>query len=250
MSEQTALLIAAHGDRGGQGANRALAAHCRRLQKDGGHGFRLVVGGVLKGRPSLEGALEQVVESGARRLLVYPLFMADGYFTRKVLPRRVADALAALRAVLEVAYAPPLGADDALPALVAQRTLAAAEMAGYVPSRSRLLVVGHGSKIGPASAEATRKFAARLRPLVSFSQVETAFLEEEEFVGDALRRTACPTVVEGFFSGDGLHAGDDVPEALRKTGANAVYAGSIGADPRLSALISSAVRRLGDAVTA
>jgi sirohydrochlorin ferrochelatase len=55
--------------------------------------------------------------------------------------------------------------------------------------------------------------------------------------------------VSGFFSGDGLHAAEDVPEAIAEAGANAadgagaeaVYAGSIGTSPALVDLIRSSI---------
>jgi sirohydrochlorin ferrochelatase len=49
------------------------------------------------------------------------------------------------------------------------------------------------------------------------------------------------TVVLGFFSGDGLHAAEDVPEAISETQAHAVYAGSIGKSPDLPGLIRSSL---------
>ena len=239
MADKTALLIAAHGDRGGRGGNAALLALCQGLEQ--GCGFATVAGGVLKGEPPLEAALEQVLAGGASRLLVYPLFMAAGYFTKKVLPGRIMAHLKAGRHRLALTFAAPLGTDQALPALSLRRSLETAQKAGFDPAGSRLLIVGHGSGQGPESARATRDFAARVRQRSPFACVETAFLEEEVFLKEALRQTSKPTVVEGFFSGDGMHAGDDVPTALAETGANAVYAGSIGADPRLGALIAASV---------
>jgi sirohydrochlorin ferrochelatase len=109
---------------------------------------------------------------------------------------------------------------------------------------ARLLIVGHGSKIGPASAEATRVVANAIEQTGGFGRVETAFLEEPEFLEDALRRdSASPTIVSGFFSGDGLHAAEDVPEAIAETGAVAIYAGSIGKSAQVTGMIRTAISR-------
>ena len=54
---------------------------------------------------------------------------------------------------------PPLGLEPGIADLVLADAISAAEAAGYVLSDSNLLVVGHGSKFGPASANATRKVA-------------------------------------------------------------------------------------------
>jgi sirohydrochlorin ferrochelatase len=238
-----AVLLAAHGDRGGDSPNATLLGHCAALHALGL--FRSVHAGILRGEPVLEESVRAALATGARRLAVYPMFMADGYFTRQVLTQR----LAALEMPIDVHILPPLGADPRLPGLMLAQALAAAESAGLEPQSSRLLVVGHGSKIGPASADATRAVAAAMAKEGRFATVETAFLEEAEFLADALARAAGPTVVSGFFSGDGLHAAEDVPEAIAEAGANAadgagaeaVYAGSIGTSPALVDLIRSSI---------
>jgi sirohydrochlorin ferrochelatase len=104
-----------------------------------------------------------------------------------------------------------------------------------------LLLVGHGSKFGPASADATRTVAAAVKDANIFADVATAFLEEAPSIDDALRHASGPVIVSGFFSGDGMHAGDDVPDAIARSGRGAIYAGSIGNYSAISALI---LRRL------
>ena len=91
----------------------------------------------------------------------------------------------------------------------------------FDPAASRLLVVGHGSKFGPASAEATQERRPRIARAGSFASVATAFLEEPPFLKTRLRRVEAPTVVAGFFFGDGMHAGEDVPAAIAEAGAAA-----------------------------
>jgi sirohydrochlorin ferrochelatase len=186
----------------------------------------------------LEDAVRAALASGAKCLVVYPMFMAEGYFTRKVLTQR----LAALEIPVDVHVLPPLGADPRLPDVIRADALAAAARAGVEAETARLLIVGHGSKIGPASAEATRAVALAVERAGGFGRVETAFLEEPEFLEDALRRDpASPTIVSGFFSGDGLHAAEDVPDAIAETGAAAVYAGSIAKSDHVTAMIRTAI---------
>ncbi len=231
---EVAVILAAHGDRGGQDRNATLLRHCAALSATGG--FHSVTAGILRGEPSLEDTVRNVLAAGAKCLAVYPMFMAEGYFTRKVLTQR----LAALEIPVDVTVLPPLGADARLPGLMLGEAVAAAQAAGFDVGTTRLVVVGHGSKIGPASADATRVVADVLRRSGRFGAVETAFLEEAEFLEDALRRgDGQPTVVSGFFSGDGLHAAEDVPEAIAETGANAVYAGSIGRSSAVAHMIRS-----------
>lgn len=231
-----AVVLASHGDRGGDAPNAALRAHARAVAEL--TGLDLVLTGMLKGTPTVEQALAQAAASGAADIAVYPLFMADGYFVRKVLSERIGAA----RLVPEPRLLPPLGLDPALPDVLVQEALKAAAREGLEPAASRLLVVGHGSKLGPASATATRRAAARAALARRFASVSTAFLEEEPFLDDALAvASAVPTVVAGFFFGAGMHGGEDVPEAIAETGASAVYTGAIGNAPAVASLIAAAL---------
>ncbi len=231
-----AVVLAAHGDRGGSAPNATLFRQTHALAAE--LTCLGVMPGVLKGEPSFEDAVRAAVAAGARAILIYPLFMADGYFTRTILPQRLHDLLVSC----PVRILDPLGLDPHLPALLMEDAIAAAERAGYAPATSRLLLVGHGSQLGPASADATRAAAAAMALASPFQRIDTAFLEEPPLLDDALTGAQPPTVILGFFSGDGLHAAEDVPEALAESGAAAVYAGSIGQSPRLAGLMASAIR--------
>lgn len=228
-----AAVLAAHGDRGGLSPNAALKAQAEAVRTLTG---LPVATGMLKGEPTIEQALAEAAASGASRIVVYPLFMADGYFVQKVRDRVRAVGLATEPQILT-----PLGLDPALPDILVQEAVDTAVRERLDPAASRLLIVGHGSKLGPASATATRKAAARAALTRRFASVTTAFLEEEPFVEDALRASAVPTIVAGFFFGDGMHAGEDVPDAIAETGANAVYTGAIGNSPAVAALIAAAL---------
>jgi len=301
--EPVAVILAAHGDRGGATPNAALRAHAEAVGRLTGFP---ILPGVLKGDPSIESALESARTQRAARVIVYPMFMADGYFVHKLRERIAAVALTPKPDILA-----PLGLDPALPDVLVAEAATIAEARGASPNfgpqdpeaeqpgvsaaptehpqarerktaeteetisnpvsapkgpgatrpgasaapaerlwarerkklSSRLLIVGHGSKLGPASASATRKAAARAAITRRFASVTTAFLEEEPFLEDILRASAAtPTVVAGFFFGDGLHAGEDVPDAIAEAGANALYTGAIGNSPAVAPLIAAALK--------
>jgi sirohydrochlorin ferrochelatase len=232
-SSSLAVVLAAHGDRGGASPNAALEAQAAAVRAlTGLH----VSTGVLKGERTIEQALAEAAGTGPTAIAVYPLFMADGYFVQKVRERIEAAGLT-MNAKLLI----PLGLDPGLPDLVVREALTAAKTAGIDPAGARLLIVGHGSKLGPASATATRKAAARAALARRFAGVTTAFLEEEPFVEETLRATSAPTVVVGYFFGNGMHGGEDVPDAIAETGANAVYTGAIGNSPAVAPLIAAAL---------
>lgn len=234
-ARSVAVVLASHGDRGGSARNDLLMAHVETVRAL--TGFRLLTAGVLKGEPSLEAALTEAEGSGVSEILVYPLFMSDGYFTSTVLPGRIAAT--GVKSATRIL--PPLGADPALAEAMQADALVASQTFGIAPEVARLLVVGHGSKYGPASAEATRLLARRIRRAAVFAAVETAFLEEPPLLNTALAGTQAPTIVSGFFYGDGMHAGEDIPAAIAAAGAHAVYAGSAGRSAQIPKLIASAL---------
>jgi len=236
--DDTAVVLAAHGDRGGGFTNAALFAHRHAL--DASARFLSVSAGVLKGDPALENALADAQASGAGRIAVYPFFMADGFFVRTRLAERVSAANLKVRWEI----LPPLGIDPGLPSIILDRALAVAACAGFAPAATTLIIAGHGSKLGPASADATRAAAEAIADAAVFAAVTTAFLEEPPSIEEALRAARSPVVVSGFFSGEGMHAADDVPNALANSKVRAIYAGPIGPDPAVSALI---LRRLSAA---
>jgi sirohydrochlorin ferrochelatase len=234
-ARSVAVVLASHGDRGGTARNDLLLSHVEAVRAL--TGFGLVTAGVLKGEPALEAALAEADASGAEEILVYPLFMADGYFTATVLPARIA----AVGVKVATRILPPLGADPALADAMQADALAASRASDLAPAAARLLVVGHGSKYGPASAEATRVLADRIRRSAHFAAVETAFLEEPPLLQTALEATHAPTIVSGFFYGDGMHAEEDVPAAIAAAGAHAVYAGPAGRSAQIPRLIAAAL---------
>lgn len=237
----TALIIAAHGDRGGPAPNLAIAQHCDRLRRMSD--FGRVTAGFLNGTPRIEDVLASL--KGRRDLkdvLVYPFFMSVGYFVDRVLPERI--ALAAL--AIPVRQMAPLGADPLLLDLMEERAIGGAAELGIPAEDADLLVVGHGSKLGPASANATKAVAAGLAERTPFATVTTAFLEEPPFVDEAIPAATKPLVVLGYFSSGGMHAAEDVPAAIARATVPLSYRGAIGADPAVATLIAaSAMAALG-----
>ena len=230
-----AVVLAAHGDRGGDAPNSTLLAHRTALEAMGV--FRRVTAGVLKGELDLAAALAEAQSASPDRIVVYPMFMADGYFTNKVLPERIsATGLTAPWTITA-----PLGLDPRLPALALCEALSTAARAQLDAAMCRLLLVGHGSELGPASANATRRAAETIASHGLFAAIETAFLEEAPFIDASLAAGSRTTIVSGFFFGDGLHAAEDVPNAVAASAAHAIYAGPIGCSAELPRLIRQTI---------
>lgn len=178
------------------------------------------------------GRLEQLMQDGA---LVYPFFMADGWFTSQVLPKRLQG--------FHYEQLPSFGQDPALPqltanvlfqALQAQRT----KTLGKPP----VLLAAHGSARGPKAAAATELFAKALRPLLPGHQVITCYIEQAPFVADAARDLPADTLCLPFFAQSGNHVIMDLPEALKEADFKGRTLPSLGSSKGIVSLIAQALK--------
>lgn len=235
--QHVAVILTAHGERRPDATNRSLLAHVAAL-KDMAD-FAGVWAGVLTGEPTIEKAIAGADASGASEVLVYPFFMSHGTIVHELLPKRISSCRSRILPVI----LPPLGLEPRLIALLSAQAIASTRAAGFAPSRTRLLVVGHGSRLGGASAFVTRRAAGLLEATKVFASVDVAFLEEPPLLANQLAIDRDPVVVLGFFSGEGVHAWQDVPAAIESTGAQAVYTGPVGACPEIPEVIMAGLER-------
>lgn len=204
-----ALLIAAHGDCGGDGGNVLASELARRARLS--KLFDEVAVGYMRSKPSIEDAAAHIASD---RIRLYPLFMSDGYYVRDAIPKRLGiqggyDALGHA-----VTMDQPLGVHPGLPGLLLAAACGAALAAGVKPSSASLLLVAHGSGNSPHSADVARQVRDAMASPGKFVSVEAAFLEEAPLFGDALAATPRPVFVLGLFAGSGLHADEDVRRAV------------------------------------
>ncbi len=164
--------------------------------------------------------------------MIYPLFMADGYFVNVAIPRQLAN-----QDGRAVQVHTPLGLHPELPRLVANLALNAAHDENTDPGTHELLLAAHGSKHEPASRLASEDMAAKLRALGIFAGVSVGFLEEAPFVADQLSAISRPVIVVGLFAGQGMHGAGDVPQAVRESGrADVILAPPLVSSPGLTEL--------------
>jgi sirohydrochlorin cobaltochelatase len=230
----TALLLAAHGERrpgaGNEGLLRLAAKlRARRIVSQAGCGF-------IKGAPSIGEAVQALT---ADEIVVYPLFLSDGYFTRVRLPELLEEATAGTRPRPHIL--PPLGLDPGFPALIAGRAVAAARTQDFVPARTNLVVLAHGSTTDQASRMATLRLTEELAKQRHFRCVRMALLEEEPSLREATADLPGPIIVMGLFAGDGRHGAADAPRLVAELGRDDVlFAGTIGNLDGIEELIASA----------
>jgi sirohydrochlorin ferrochelatase len=184
---------------------------------------------------STAGRLEQQAAEGA---VIYPFFMARGWFTATVLPRRLAGVPHSL--------ACPFGLDPALPGLAAEAVAQDADRRGWQDGPDGLLLAAHGSARGPKAAEAAEAFAAALSPLLPRSSIRCGYVEQDPGIAASARALPARTLCLPFFAQSGDHVTGDIPGAL----AEAAFAGALlpaaGALPGVARLIADAISRTAE----
>lgn len=166
--------------------------------------------------------------------LVYPMFMAEGWFTGTELPRRLARAGAGGARVMR-----PFGTDPGLPPLIVAAAHQAAIAQGWDPHRSVLLMSAHGSQRSQASFNITSALADLIAP--HFARVVVGFVEQAPFLADAARGLE-RAVSLPMFALQAEHVTDDLPTALNEAGFSGPRLQPVGQMPQVPAMIAAALR--------
>lgn len=215
-------LIVAHGQPGDPGPQQqAVEALAARVTVQG-----ITVRGATLAMP---GALD-IADDAA---LIYPMFMAQGWFTRSELPRRLALAGAPNARIL-----PPFGADPGLPALCRRLLAQAATAQGWALDTTHILLAAHGSGRSRAPAEAAQKMARDLAPLT----VTCGFIEEAPFLADAARDLPAQTICLPLFASRAEHVTDDLPQALTSAGFQGITLDPVSLAPEVPAMIAESIK--------
>jgi sirohydrochlorin ferrochelatase len=231
----TALLIAAHGERQPGADNEGVMKIARAIRE-----LRIVsevAAGFINGSPTIDEALGRLT---ARKVIVYPLFASNGYFTRDRVVQLIDEASGDAR---EIEILPPLGHDSGLPALVVDHIRRTALEGGVAPMGLTAVLLGHGSRRNPASREATEWIAREVAKYEVCRDVAVAFLEERPSLEETARLINGPAIVVGIFSGDGLHGARDAPRLVAQLGRSDVfYSGVIGSTPGIEKVVARSVQ--------
>lgn len=221
------VLIVAHGQPGDplpqQRAVEVLAARVAQFLPG-----RVVLGATL----AADGALARGLRPGA---LVYPMFMAEGWFTKVELPRRLEQAKAEGVRVL-----PPFGADPGLAAMALALLREVADGQGWALSDTAVLIAAHGSGRSTAPAKAARDLALALSG--HLSEVRCGFVEEAPFLVDAARDLGAGAICLPFFATEAGHVTGDVPDALAEAGFQGQVLPPLGLAADVPAMIAAAIR--------
>lgn len=166
---------------------------------------------------------------------IYPLFMADGWFTGTALPERLMerdhnDLLS------------PLGMDPQLPAIALEVLTQQLAAQDWKMSKTRLIIAAHGGRNSKNPAKATRKFVNAIKGISNFAEVRIGFIEEQPDVADVAVDAGACAICLPFFASNGLHVRNDIPVALKKAGFKGVLLDAIGHAAQIPDLIAQSLR--------
>lgn len=232
-TEQAALIVAHGWPSAPEGPEQAMRELAAAVAARLGPGW--AVAGATLARP---GALAEAVAGlPAGPLLVYPHFMADGWFSTEELPRRLRKAGAAEPVVL-----PAFGRDPAVHALALASSRAALAANGWAPGEAALLLAAHGHPSDGRAAASARAAARHLQASGAFREVACGFVDQPPYLADAAR-LAAPSLCLPYFALKAGHVVADLPEALAEAGFPGPTLAPVGTDPQVSAIIAWALAR-------
>ncbi|HSR68247.1 MAG TPA: CbiX/SirB N-terminal domain-containing protein [Acidobacteriota bacterium] len=215
-----ALILAAHGSRRRKEANRIVRDHAVRLQRD--FGYPRVQAAFWQGRPGFGEVLDR---TPAERYTVLPLFTADGYYVRRVLPRELAGNRRYQKERVRITA--PLGLRPEVLHMAEERSRILLRDFGLSGLRSTLIVIGHGTRRHARSRTSTLKLVKRLQDQETFSQVLPAFLDDSPGLPEAFAQAGGEAVILlPFLIGGTFHALHDIPRTLGLRNGQRAHRGS------------------------
>ncbi|MBZ4022022.1 hypothetical protein CKO11_06075 [Rhodobacter sp. TJ_12] len=171
------------------------------------------------------GALRSAV-AAQPNAMIYPFFMAEGWFTKVQLPRRLAELGHSARIL------PPFGSDPALPDLILQKLHDAGP---------EVILIAHGSQVSRSSHDMTLALARTLTPHLPHSHLRLAFLEEPPHLRDVAAHYRGATCLP-LFALRGGHVAQDIPQALEEVGFSGTLLPALGELPQAPTLIANALQ--------
>ena len=181
------------------------------------------------------GALGRAVQ-GLDAPLIFPFFMADGWFFRTDLPDRLARAGTVSPRVL-----PPFGLLPETLELVAETAAAAALARGWAIKETRLILAAHGSGRSPYPREAAELAARAIGETCAFAAIRCGFIEEAPGIAEVAQHAGDRALCLPLFVARWGHVETDLPAAL----ASAAFAGAlldpIGTASAVPAIIAGAI---------
>jgi sirohydrochlorin cobaltochelatase len=204
----TALILAGHGSTKNADSSRFTRETVHRIRKRGI--FAEVRSAFWKEQPSYADAIQGLK---TKKVVVVPWFLANGYFTTKILQREFAET-----AGVECRVTEPIGSSPEILGHFQKRAERLLAAKSWKPNQVSLLVASHGTPLHAGSRVASVDLAERLAK-DGYRTARAVFLEEEPKIADwRVLIQEGPVVVLPHFLAGGLHGSEDVPELLGISG--------------------------------
>ena len=162
-------------------------------------------------------AFSQVLHSvAAAEVVIVPVFTAQGYFTRDVLPAEMSlTGALTLRGKRRLHLTPTVGEHRLLDDIVDGRLREMIAAFGLEPEYTAAAIIGHGTPRNRNSRAAAKTQADRLRALGWLKEVVAVYLDDEPAIPTVYRDTSSPNIIAlPYFLAEGSHVTRDVPRAL------------------------------------
>lgn len=177
------------------------------------------------------GRLEAAMDALPASSVIYPLFMAKGWFVTSALPKRVGDR--------NLRILDPLGTDPELPDLIGDALNLALSKQNWDASETDLIIAAHGSGRSRNPSAVAAAFAEQLGQKIAFHSIRLGFVEESPSIFDAANGAADQAFCLPFFACRGGHVLDDVPEALEQAEFNGAVLPVVGELPPIQRQIAA-----------
>lgn len=180
-----------------------------------------------------EGRLATVIGDLGPRGIVFPMFMACGWFTGTHLPKRLAEAGGAdWRPTL------PMGCNPGVQAL-ALTLVQEALTAG--PGDTDLILAAHGSGRSDAPSAIAIALARNIGRSLGLRSATAAFIDQNPRLID-LPATDQNALCLPYFAADGGHVSQDIPQALTAARFAGRVLPALGLDLRVPLMIAQTLR--------
>lgn len=227
---QHSALIVAHGQPSDPAPAEADLAHIAAAVSQHLPGWQL-----RSATLACPGALATAL-SGLTAPLIFPFFMADGWFIRTVLPRQLFDAGSVHHTIL-----PPFGLMPETHALAAAAARKATLGRGWKVADTTLILAAHGSGRSLYPAQAARATEAHIAADSGFAEVRTGFIEEEPELAVIARNAGAKAICLPLFVARWGHVLTDIPRALSEAGFRGPMLAPIGLRPEVPGIIAGAL---------
>ncbi|MGE3073235.1 MAG: CbiX/SirB N-terminal domain-containing protein [Dehalococcoidia bacterium] len=233
----TTLALVGHGSHLNGNSSAPIHTHASELRRRGM--FDAVLTGFWKEEPSLSRMLDGCEDPD---VVVVPVFISNGYFTKTVIPREMRlDGPTTRRGNQRIRYTGPVGADPALADVIVERALEAG-----ATSADAIAVLGHGTRRDSESEKNIFAMANRVACTGRFAEAGAVFLDQAPGMLEMLSIFKSQTVVVvPLFIADGWHVGQTIPSDLslegaqtRKGGRIVRYTGPVGTHPAVADVIA------------